>query len=89
MKRIQAISVKESNTEVILEKFELLCAGMHRSRAILKILNHFVEYDLNYVRELLGLTRLSDQEMEQITSLTLESLDKPVENTSLVPVETQ
>ena len=89
MKRIQAVSVKQSITEVTLEKFDLLCQGMHRSRAILKILNHFVEYDQNYIRELLSLTRLSDSEIEQIKSLTLDSLEKPVENTSLVPVETQ
>lgn len=86
MKKLHAVTIKQSITSSTLEKFDMLRGEVDRSPAVLKVLQFFIDYDINYIRGILGLPNLSEQEVGQIKSFVPTSEQ---ETTAIVPVESQ
>lgn len=91
MEKIERVTIRQSNTSYVLEAFEKINGKANRSKTILAILKYFTMYDPNWVRNLLSMQPLSEQEVEEIKALACKTPlveAETVSSTALVPVET-
>lgn len=73
------VTIVEGNKTNYLKRFDMIRGNLHRSTAVLKVLQHFIDYDPNYLRGVLCLTPLTDSELEELKAMvaTQSSPDTP------------
>lgn len=63
------VTIVEGKTTNYLERFDKIRGQVSRSKAILNVLQHFIDYDPNYLRGVLGLTPLTESELLELKAM--------------------
>ena len=76
--RVTIVEGKKSN---YLQRFDKVRADRSRSSSVLKVIQFLIDYDPNYLRNILGLTPLAESELLELKTMAIpqpEALTPPL-----------
>lgn len=74
MGSIKRVTIHESNKSNYMERFDKVRGPVPRSKGVIKVLQFLIEYDPNYLRNILGLNPLADSELYELKAMALPHL---------------